>query len=607
MKKKKLKFALLSVAVLGVGAAVYAGCKHTHSFSEWETSVDPTCTQAGEQRRVCGCGEEEREQIPAKGHALGEWQKTETEHKKVCADCGAEAQKGAHGYNAENVCTVCGYALAYTTSLIFTEALENETVVGYAVSGISERSEHIVIPAYHEGLPVTEIANNAFYSEEADTIVKSVALPEGIEKIGDYAFYNCVELCDIVLPVSLESVGLYAFYHTALCEISLSSAAVSVGQGAFYECASLQKAELGNLQSIGDYAFYKSGLRSITFPASLQSSGKQAFRECASLESVTVFSAPEFGDRTFQGCTALKTLRIENGNTAFPAETFYKTTPNSVDVIVGDNVESIADDMMNGALYVKVDCVKSVALGKNVKEIGNGAFQSCNKITRIILPAGVVTIGKTAFANCNALEEVAIPKSVKMIGAGAFSIPDAIKKVEYAGTAIEWSQIKFGNGTANPLSGGAQLWIGGEAVSEIVIENVEEVPEYAFRGAEITKITLGESVKTVGQAAFERAETAKKIQSLVILSRELHTYPISFNNALSAETEIYYKGTAAEMEENVIYSGVYSDHYFKDCIHYFYSEAPDTEIAPTPDSDWKFGGFWKFASDGKTIEKKKTE
>lgn len=41
---------------------------HVHSFDMWETSKAPTCTEAGEAKRTCACGESEPKVIPAKGH-----------------------------------------------------------------------------------------------------------------------------------------------------------------------------------------------------------------------------------------------------------------------------------------------------------------------------------------------------------------------------------------------------------------------------------------------------------------------------------------------------------------------------------------------------------
>ena len=41
---------------------------HAHSFEEWQTTYNPTCTTAGERSRYCACGEMQTERIPETGH-----------------------------------------------------------------------------------------------------------------------------------------------------------------------------------------------------------------------------------------------------------------------------------------------------------------------------------------------------------------------------------------------------------------------------------------------------------------------------------------------------------------------------------------------------------
>lgn len=42
----------------------FVGCAHEHSFGEWETVKEATCTTEGSERRTCKCGEEEIQSIP---------------------------------------------------------------------------------------------------------------------------------------------------------------------------------------------------------------------------------------------------------------------------------------------------------------------------------------------------------------------------------------------------------------------------------------------------------------------------------------------------------------------------------------------------------------
>ena len=42
-------------------------CDGAHTWGPWRTTKEPTCTEAGEQRRTCTeCGKEERKPIPGK-------------------------------------------------------------------------------------------------------------------------------------------------------------------------------------------------------------------------------------------------------------------------------------------------------------------------------------------------------------------------------------------------------------------------------------------------------------------------------------------------------------------------------------------------------------
>lgn len=583
MKKTKIVLAALSLAVLG-GALTFTACKHRHSFSEWETVQSATCTQAGEKKRVCGCGEEEKEIIPATGHSFGEFLTAEGGHKKVCANgCGTESEAGAHEFNADNVCTVCGYALEYTASLTYSEVTEEEggAVVGYVVTGCDENPTKITVPAYHEGLPVTAIGEYAFYREEG-SLLEKIFLPDNIKAIGNFAFY---------------------------------------------ECSALHEIDLNQVETIGDYALYQTGLSSITFLERVKSIGRQALCLCAELETVTFRCAPVFGEYLFYMSPNVKTIIIGHNETAFTGDTFYGFEDGSVEFIFGDGVTEIAPSALGGTFVSKNTFAGSVKIGKNVekigsdafvgsniteielpaslKEIGSSAFEKCEKLKKIQFPEGVETIGNSTFIDCTALEEVSFPKSLKKIGNSTFSRCTAITKVSYAGTIAEWSQMEIGS-HANPLQNFASFWVNGEEITgELVINGVETVKMNVFCGINVESIVLGESVKRVEQQAFgqDTKLPRRAFKRIVILNKDFkvaNSLAFGYREG-GGETEIIYKGTAEEIKENTNLSA--NLHYFKDCELYFYSETPETEEIPAADARYKFAGFWKYASDGKTIEK----
>ena len=67
-----------------------------HSFSDWETKVEPTCDAEGAAERKCSiCGKAESMSLPAEGHTFGVYDMTDS----TCVD---------HGMAAHYECHVCG-------------------------------------------------------------------------------------------------------------------------------------------------------------------------------------------------------------------------------------------------------------------------------------------------------------------------------------------------------------------------------------------------------------------------------------------------------------------------------------------------------------------
>lgn len=71
-----------------------------HTYGEWVETTKPTCTEPGEETRVCEvCGADETRPIEATGHTPGEWSEVTA---PTCTEEGLEEQR----------CTVCGNQIA---------------------------------------------------------------------------------------------------------------------------------------------------------------------------------------------------------------------------------------------------------------------------------------------------------------------------------------------------------------------------------------------------------------------------------------------------------------------------------------------------------------
>lgn len=108
--------------------------------------------------------------------------------------------------------------------------------------------------------------------------LKHVEVPEGVEKITDFAFYNS-EIESVKLPDSIKRIGDEAFSNCHnLKEVNLGNGVQQLGNYVFSWDENLTKIELPpSLQEVGAYSFYKSNIKSITLNEGLSNIVQGAF------------------------------------------------------------------------------------------------------------------------------------------------------------------------------------------------------------------------------------------------------------------------------------------------------------------------------------------
>ena len=75
--------------------------------------------------------------------------------------------------------------------------------------------------------------------------------------------------------------------------------------------------------------------------------------------------------------------------------------------------------------------------------LGTYAFQECETLTSINIPAGASAIGMRTFQECTNLQSVTIPNSVTRIDDNAFLRCTSLTEINYSGTQQQWSTIDF--------------------------------------------------------------------------------------------------------------------------------------------------------------------
>ncbi len=233
---------------------------------------------------------------------------------------------------------------------------------------------------------IIRTANNSLVNGCSNTII-----PNSVEKINSYAFYECRGLTALDIPSSVTSIGSYAFQScTQLASLSLSE----------------------NLTTIGEYAFYGCGsLTTITIPDGVQTIPNSCFQYCSSLESIYIGAAVNtFKSNCIYGCSNLKSIVIDENNTTYDSR---------------DNCNAIIETATN---RLKKG-IASSTIPNSVKYIGEGAFANLDGLTSVVIPYGVVSIEKEAFFNCKNLQSVDLSATVYNYGTYAFRNCTSLKSV----------------------------------------------------------------------------------------------------------------------------------------------------------------------------------
>ena len=160
---------------------------------------------------------------------------------------------------------------------------------------------------------VRDTTNKILTNIAGDTLIcgfkNTVAIPNTVTTIGNYAFSWCSGITSITIPNSVTTIGNSDFSGcTGLTSIIITNSVTTIGNSAFSGCTGLTSIIIPNsVTTIGNSAFSGcTGLTSITIPNTVTSISQGAFASCIGLTSVTIGnSVTSIGERVFYGCSSL--------------------------------------------------------------------------------------------------------------------------------------------------------------------------------------------------------------------------------------------------------------------------------------------------------------
>lgn len=158
------------------------------------------------------------------------------------------------------------------------------------------------------------------------TGLKEVIIPEGVESIGNYAFYECRKAISLVLPTTLKTIKDYAFQRMEkIISVELPNSVTTVGSYAFADCYVLKDVKLSESMSYISYGMLRNtAIEKLDIPVSMKSIYTHAFQGCSSLKEIEFNEGlTSIESEAFGRCTALTEVTLPSSLTHCTDRPFY--------------------------------------------------------------------------------------------------------------------------------------------------------------------------------------------------------------------------------------------------------------------------------------------
>ena len=400
------------------------------------------------------------------------------------------------------------------------------------------------------GEGITEIVKFLF---RGSTSVKSIHLPNTLQRVGDCAFMDCKALTEISFAKgSKAKLGGGVFEGcTALTEVALPTGVTVRAQTTFGGCTALAKATVTNVAksmfagctALKEVIYQEGATTFGNSPFAGLSVGGTGYEACKTVEKVWIpesltvwgnaFDDEMLGKITFDGPGKDNFFFAEDGSIYNQAKTemYYAGSGALGTVIIPKTVTALKPYAFANRTELKKVIFEE---GSSLTEIAAHCFEGCTALKEVEnLPSTLQDIKDSAFSGCSALSEIKLPDAVKTIGSNAFK-DTSLQSITLPGGLQSLGSGAFMNCTKltklelpDKLSAFGIKVIQGTSVEEIVLPetitelskeqfyqctslkhvivkgNIAKIPENAFMGCTaLESITLPETVTAIDDGAF---------------------------------------------------------------------------------------------------------
>lgn len=315
----------------------------------------------------------------------------------------------------------------------------------YQVSGIADGAFHKNSAVYVIGLPktVTRIGDGAFKACEN---LKRIWFEEGseLESIGSHAFRDCKRLIyleyyygkiDNILPEGLKRIGDYAFFGSGVSRVQLPATLEVLGMYSFGGTSDFMRFRVSednqwfSADGFPDRGllFSKDGKTLIKVASRID---KSVYDSLTDADQVTAVAPGAFAycEMTPE---AGSVVRLSDGITSVGDHAFMETK-GLKEISIPSGVETLGEKT-----FFSAQDLEKAELSEGLKVIGPYAFGECGGLTDVNISDTVEKIDDGAFYKCTSLEKIYIPENVKYIGKDVFTGCDSLSLYGKAGSYAE--------------------------------------------------------------------------------------------------------------------------------------------------------------------------